>query len=114
MLYFMTNLLIFQNVPIFFIFNNFYIFTRIFIIMQLDSCKTNITFEKIYKIYNLGVGKCTCRRKCCKEARRISRALSKNRTQRNNTSLLHEIDACLVMAKGFLFGIRGLFGSIYV
>ncbi|CAH1381085.1 unnamed protein product [Tenebrio molitor] len=39
--------------------------------------------------------------KCCKEARRINRALSKNRPQ-NNDSLLHEIDSALVFAKGFL------------
>ncbi|RZC36576.1 Retinal domain containing protein, partial [Asbolus verrucosus] len=50
---------------------------------------------------NLGVGRYKCRRKCCKEARRINRALSKNRPQ-DNSSLLHEIDSALVLAKGFL------------
>lgn len=38
----------------------------------------------------------------CKEARRVSRALSKNR-HRDNGTLLHEIDSALTLAKGFLF-----------
>lgn len=48
-----------------------------------------------------------------KEARRINRALSKNRPNTTNSSLLHEIDAALILAKGFLFAntIRGLWGA---
>ncbi|XP_076258700.1 cbl-associated protein isoform X5 [Rhynchophorus ferrugineus] len=44
-----------------------------------------------------------CDKKCCKEARRIYRVLARNRAKKQY-SLLHEIDASLTIAKGFLFG----------
>ncbi|XP_044757363.1 uncharacterized protein LOC123315648 isoform X4 [Coccinella septempunctata] len=46
---------------------------------------------------------CKCRNKYCKDARRINRVLQRNRYKRN-ISLLHEIDAELDIAKGFLLG----------
>ncbi|XP_048524023.1 uncharacterized protein LOC109542836 isoform X5 [Dendroctonus ponderosae] len=48
-----------------------------------------------------------CDRKCCKEARRVYRALAKNKTYKSY-SLLHEIDASLNLAKGFLFKRKGI------
>ncbi|XP_045469555.1 uncharacterized protein LOC123677109 isoform X6 [Harmonia axyridis] len=44
---------------------------------------------------------CKCRNKYCKEARRVNRVLQRNR-HKSNSSLLHEIDAALNIAKGFL------------
>ncbi|XP_066153221.1 uncharacterized protein CAP isoform X4 [Euwallacea fornicatus] len=48
-----------------------------------------------------------CDKKCCKEARRVYRALAKNRRSKSY-SLLHEIDASLTLAKGFLLANRGI------
>lgn len=45
--------------------------------------------------------KCLGKGRCCKDARRVHRALSKKRWQ-TRASLLHEIDSSLVLAKGFL------------
>lgn len=55
---------------------------------------------------------CKCRNKYCKEARRINRVLQRNR-HKSCPSLLHEIDAELVIARGFLLG-KGLCISIEI
>lgn len=83
-----------------------------FITLQQPEYILMINF-KFFAFINTGDSRGTfsCTKKGCKYARRVNRVLTKNRGN-TRTSLLHEIDSSLVLAKGFLLR-RGTWGDKY-